>query len=346
MLKARCPLQRSHATPEKETNLDLLPGLGAGFTEHLMNLKQLKYFLAIAEHGTFLKASEKVFVAQSALSHQIALLEQELGTSLFHRSRRGVTMTEAGEVLMAHAKSILRQVDDARESLASLTDTPAGKVTFGIPHSISNALALPLLQMIRRDLPRIHLELTEELTGNLSRQLHAGQIHMAVLFEDGTLDEFVTRPLLSERLSLITHPDMSPTTKTITLHEALGLPLILPAQPHGVRPIIERAAADAGYAEPNVVADISSISILRTSLLAGMGCTLLPVMPMQNEIDQGLLRATALRAPAISRTVTLCRSAHIPMSAAASSVWNACIELVQTLSSQGQWRDSKLIALP
>jgi len=305
-----------------------------------VNLKQLKYFLAIAEHGTFLKASEKVFIAQSALSHQIALLEDELGTSLFHRSRRGVTLTEAGEVLMAHARSILRQVDDARESLASLTDSPAGKVTFGIPHSVSNALALPLLQTTRKDLPRVNLELTEELTGNLSRQLHAGQIHMAVLFDDGTLDDFVCEPLLVERLSLITPVAMTPAGDAISLHEALGMPLILPAQPHGVRPLIEQAAVMAGFAEPNVIADISSISILRTSLLAGMGCTLLPVMPLINEIQQQQLQATPVHSPELTRTVTLCRSAHIPMSAAASSVWNTCVTLAQTLSESGVWRDA------
>lgn len=305
-----------------------------------MNLKQLKYFLAIAEHGTFLKASEKVFIAQSALSHQIALLEEELSTPLFHRSRRGVTLTEAGEVLLAHARSILRQVDDAKESLASLNDSPAGKVTFGIPHSVSNALALPLLQTIRKDLPRVHLELTEELTGNLSRQLHAGQIHMAVLFDDGTLNDFVCEPLLIERLSLITPSVMTPATDSVSLHEALGMSLILPAHPHGVRPLIERAAEMSGFAEPNVVADISSISILRTSLLAGMGCTLLPVMPLINEIQQQQLRATPVHGPELTRTVTLCRSAHIPMSAAASSVWNACVALAQKLSDSGVWRDT------
>jgi LysR family nitrogen assimilation transcriptional regulator len=309
-----------------------------------MNLKQLKYFLAIAEHGTFLKASEKVYIAQSALSHQIALLEEELGTSLFHRSRRGVTLTEAGEVLMAHAKSILRQVDDARESLASLTDSPAGKVTFGIPHSVSNALALPLLQAVRRDLPRVHLELTEELTGNLSRQLHSGQIHMAVLFDEANLEDFTTESLVSERLSLIAPPDLAPASPRMTLHEALGMPLILPAQPHGVRPIIENAAAQAGYAEPNVVADISSISILRTSLLAGMGCTLLPVMPLQNEIDLGMLKVIEVDTPTLTRSVMLCRSSQIPMSAAASSVWRVCIDLAQSLSRQGLWRDSSVVS--
>lgn len=311
-----------------------------------MTLKQLTYFLAIANEGSFLKAAQTVFVAQSALSHQMSLLEEELGSSLFHRTKRGVSLTQAGELLQAHARSILRQVDDAKSSIASLSDTPAGRVIVGIPHSVSNALALPLYQRIQAEMPRIELELTEELTGNLVRQLHAGQLHMAVLFDDGTLDELEVTPLISERLSVIAptkHAAIAANRRSLSLQEALGLPLILPAKPHGVRPIIEQAAHVAGLGLPNVVADISSISILRTSLLAGMGCTLLPVMPLVSDIDQGNLRAVKLHQPVIERTVCLCRSAHNPSSVAAKQVWQATVSLIQELCMQKRWRDTTLV---
>ncbi|MCB1953497.1 MAG: LysR family transcriptional regulator, partial [Rhodocyclaceae bacterium] len=147
-----------------------------------MELRQLRYFSAIAKHGSFSKAAEQVFVAQSALSHQLAQLESELGARLFHRSRRGVVLTEAGRVFLAHATAILRQVEDARASVMNVAGEPSGKVVFGVPHSASNALALPLLQAVREQLPKVELELTEELTGNLVPQLRSGQINLAVLF--------------------------------------------------------------------------------------------------------------------------------------------------------------------
>jgi LysR family transcriptional regulator, nitrogen assimilation regulatory protein len=249
----------------------------------LMELRQLRYFIAIADSGAFSKAAERVFVAQSALSHQIAQLEDELGASLFHRSRRGVELTDAGNRFLPHAVSILRQADDAVASVRSGTDTPTGKVVFGIPHSASNALALPLLRAVREQLPQVQLELTEELTGNLSKQLRTGQINLAVLFDDGHLGEFACTPLLRERICLIEPAQTASGAKArktrITLKQALAKPLTLPASPHGVRPIIEAAAAQAGLPAPVVEADISSISILRTTLLAGLGRTLLPVMP-------------------------------------------------------------------
>ena len=311
-----------------------------------MELRQLRYFLAIAEHGTFSKAAGKVYVAQSALSHQLAQLEDELGAQLFVRSRRGVELTEAGTVFHTSATSILRQVEDAASSVAGLTDSPAGKVVFGIPHSASHALALPLLKAVRQELPNVQLELTEELTGNLTRQLLAGSLHMAILFDDGTLDDFIAEPLVSEKMSLIYRPESTGDASrkaSISFRDALAKPLILPAQPHGVRPLIEQQAAQAGLLAPNVVADISSISILRTSLLAGLGCTILPVMPLKAELDSGALVALPIRAPQVLRVVALCRSRHIPLSTAAASVGALTAMVVRALCQQGLWVDGRYI---
>jgi LysR family nitrogen assimilation transcriptional regulator len=310
-----------------------------------MELRQLRYFLAIAEHGTFSKAASKVFVAQSALSHQLAQLEDELGARLFERSRRGVELTEAGVVFHTYATSILRQVEDAASSVAGLTDSPAGKVVFGIPHSASHALALPLLKAVREELPKVQLELTEELTGNLTRQLLAGSLHMAILFDDGTLEDFIAEPLVSEKMSLIYRPEAADKNAkaSISFRDALAKPLILPAQPHGVRPLIEQQAAQAGLLAPNVVADISSISILRTSLLAGLGFTILPVMPLKAELDSGALVALSIRAPRVQRVVALCRSRQIPLSTAAASVGALTAKVVRALCQQGLWVDGRYV---
>ena len=308
-----------------------------------MELRQLRYFSAIAKHGSFSKAAEQVFVAQSALSHQLAQLESELGARLFHRSRRGVELTEAGRVFLAHATAILRQVEDARASVMNVAGEPSGKVVFGVPHSASNALALPLLQAVREQLPKVELELTEELTGNLVPQLRSGQINLAVLFDDGTLDEFECTVLLDEHLSLISSATAADRPQAaVSLRQALALPLILPAHPHGVRPIIETAAREHGLPVPNVVADISSISILRTTLLAGMGHTLLPVMPLQHDLASGALCAVPV-APALTRRLVLCASKHIPLSAAATAVVQLVQGLTQTLCSSGAWQGAALI---
>ena len=310
-----------------------------------MELRQLRYFTCIARCGSFTKAAAEVFIAQSALSQQLALLEEELGATLFHRSRRGVELTEAGRTFHAHAVAILRQVEDAKTSVHASETDPAGKVVFGIPHSASNALALPLLMAVRRELPHVELELTEELTGNLVSQMRAGQINLAVLFDDGSLDEFNTIPLIEEELVLIGLPELHRLhhqVQPMNLDSALRLPIILPAPPHGVRPIIERAAREHGLPAPNVVADISSISILRTTLLAGLGFTLLPPMPLMQDVLSGTLEIASLadsplESP-LTRRLMLCSSRHIPLSAAAQAVSRLTHRLTADLAQSGQWK--------
>ena len=309
-----------------------------------MELRQLRYFAAIAKHGTFSKAAEQVFVAQSALSHQLAQLEAELGTRLLHRSRRGVELTESGRVFLAHATAILRQVDDARASVQNIAGEPSGKVVFGVPHSASNALALPLLQAVSQHLPKVELELTEELTGNLVQQLRSGQINLALLFDDGTLDEFACEYLLDEDMALISPVSAADRPQAaVTLQQALRLPLILPANPHGVRPIIEAVARAHGLPRPNVMAEISSVSILRTTLLAGLGHTLLPVMPLQHELAAGTLCAVPVEDPTLTRRLALCVSKHIPLSAAATAVARLAADLTKNLCTTNAWQGAALI---
>ena len=310
-----------------------------------MELRQLRYFVAITEHGTFSKAAAKVHIAQSALSHQLAQLEEELGAALFLRSRRGVTLTEAGVIFHVHALSILRQVADAQASVASMLKAPSGRVIFGLPHSVSHALALPIIAAVRLELPFVNLELTEELTGNLTQQLQAGALHLSILFDDGHLDEFLFEALVSERMSLIFQPPAQTgrVRASVTFKDALKQPLILPAQPHGVRPIIEEAAFNAGLNPPNVMADISSISILRNSLLAGLGQTILPVMPLKAEIESRLLMSLPIRSPALSRTVALCHARHIPLSTAAQAVSVVARRVMKELCQKKIWTDATFI---
>ena len=311
-----------------------------------MELRQLRYFLAIAEHGSFSKAASTLYIAQSALSHQVAQLEGELGQPLFMRLPRGVELTAAGQAFHPHALSIMRQVADARLSVSQAENETVGKVVFGIPHSVSQALALPLLKAIRTTLPRVELELTEELTGNLIPQLRTGVVQLAILLDDGQLDEFHCQPLLEESLMLIS-PANAPDAPhgPISLRDALRMPLILPASPHGVRPIVEAAAKQAGLAAPHVVADISSISILRTSLLAGLGHTLLPPMPMLHELERGELRAVHISPETLSRRVMLCSSRYIPASTAAVAVARLLHDLVAQLCNDGTWKEGRLIRL-
>ncbi|MES2264802.1 MAG: LysR substrate-binding domain-containing protein [Pseudomonadota bacterium] len=303
-----------------------------------MELRQLRYFVAIVDHGSLSRAATVLHVAQPALTQQLRQLEEELGAQLLHRSAQGVLSTDAGTVFYEHAQAILKQVADAKSAVTQSATRPSGAVTLGLPHSISGALALPLLTAVRARYPEITLQLTEELTGNLAEQLKSGRVNLAILFDDGQLSPFTCMPLVEEELRFICRADSAWASgrERVSLADALALPLILPGPRHGVRPRIEAVARGAGLATANVI-EINSIAILKSAILADMGATILPVAPVLAEIERGAMRALTIHSPAIARTVVLCGSKNIPLTNAAAAVASLVHSVAAELCASGYW---------
>lgn len=309
-----------------------------------MELRQLRYFVAIVDHGSLSRAARVLHVAQPALTQQVQQLEEELGAQLLHRSAQGALATDAGKVFYEHAQAILKQVGDARSAVAQSADRPAGAVTLGIPQSVSGALALPLLTAVRRQYPEISLQLTEELSGTLIEQLKSGRINLAVLFDDGQLGAFATTLLVEEDLMYIAKQDSryAPKGKSITLARAASAPLILPSLQHGVRPRIEKVASEAGLVLQQV-SDINSVAILKSALLADLGATILSVAPVLSEVERGELRAWPITGAPISRTVALCSSRNIPLTNAAAAVRRVVLSVTAELCRSGRWLGARAL---
>jgi LysR family nitrogen assimilation transcriptional regulator len=303
-----------------------------------MELRQLRYFVAIVDHGSLSRAARVLHIVQPALTQQIQLLEEELGAQLLHRSSQGMLATDAGKLFYEHAQAILKQVGDAKSALAQSTLRPAGTVALGIPQSVSGALALPLLMAARERYPEIVLQLTEELSGNLIEQLKSGRINLAVLFDDGQLSSFIVKPIVEEQMMYITcaNSRFSQAATLIDLTTAINAPLILPGFQHGVRPRIENLVRNAGLVI-NEVIDINSIAILKSALLADMGATILPVAPFMSELERGEMIAIPINADDISRTVVLCGSKNIPLTNAAGAVERLVLDVAQQLCDSGKW---------
>ena len=308
-----------------------------------MELRQLRYFVAIVDHGSLSRAALVLHVAQPALTQQLRQLEEELGAQLLHRSAQGVTATDAGRLFYQHALAILKQVADARAAVAQSTERPSGGVTLGLPHSISGALALPLLTAARARYPEITLQLTEEISGNLIEQLKSGRLNLAVLFDDGQPGQFAATPLVEEDLMFICRSGsaLAPAGPSISLREALASKLILPTQQQGVRPQIEQVARASGLSLEDII-EINSIAILRSALLADIGATLLPLAPLLPDVQAGTLSAWPVHSPDIARKVTLCASKNIPLTNAAGAIGRLVREVTEELCAAGAWPGARL----
>jgi len=311
-----------------------------------MELRQLRYFVAIVDHGSLSRAARVLHIAQPALTQQVRQLEEELEAQLLHRSAQGVIATDAGKTFYEHAQAILKQVTDAKSAVAQSNDKPSGTVALGIPQSVSGALALPLLTAIRATYPEITLLLTEELTGNLIVQLKSGRINLAVLFDDGQLSPFASTPMVEEEMMYITRADSQygvGKKKTVTLAQAIKAPLILPGLQHGVRPRIENIVRSHGMSLDNVI-EINSVAILKSAILADIGATILPVAPLLSEIERGDMVALPISGERMARTLALCASKNIPLTNAAAAVERLVLDVTDDLCRKGKWLHAEGLA--
>ena len=147
-----------------------------------MDIKQLKTFICVAETGSLSAASDRLRLAQPALSRQIKLLEHGSGAQLFHRSVKGMTLTESGEKLLSRVSGIIRQLEQAVDEVRSSAESITGNVAIGLMPSINSVLAVRLIEKVKNELPHVTLRIVEGYSGNLIEWLHRGDLDISFLY--------------------------------------------------------------------------------------------------------------------------------------------------------------------
>jgi len=156
-----------------------------------MDLKQLEYFVRVAEVGSFTRAANALNIAQPALSRQIRLLEVELHQNLLTRNGRGASPTEAGKLLLEHGRGILHQISRAKEELGRVRGALAGRVAIGMPPSVSKIVAVPLIREFRKTMPDATLSIMEGLSVAMHEALLTGRLDIALLYNATPAPGFV-----------------------------------------------------------------------------------------------------------------------------------------------------------
>jgi DNA-binding transcriptional LysR family regulator len=146
-----------------------------------MDLRQLRYFVAVAERGGFAAAASTLNVAQSALSRHIKLLEHELGGALLERGARGVAATESGKVLLARGRWLLEALDDIKTEVRTENREPSGTVRLGAPSTLADTFYAPLARLFAGRFPRVRLELSDGLTEEMCDRLLKGELDLAMV---------------------------------------------------------------------------------------------------------------------------------------------------------------------
>lgn len=245
-----------------------------------MDLKQLESFVRVAELGSFTRAAIALGVQQPLLSRHVRQLEVELRQNLLDRNGRGVTLTEAGRVLLEHARGILHQVEVAREDLGAVRGALGGRVSIGLPPSLSRLITVPLSLAFQQKLPGAQLTLTEGFSLQMYEALRSGRLDMAVLYNPVMSPELESASLHDESLMLIGSPKADRThglrsKSELPLQQVAALPLILPSQPNAFRLLIESEMMKI-QAKPQVVLEVDGLNAILELVRVGMGFAVLP----------------------------------------------------------------------
>jgi LysR family nitrogen assimilation transcriptional regulator len=293
-----------------------------------MDLKQLEYFVRVAEMGSFTRAATALDVAQPALSRQVRLLEVELRQNLLVRNGRGATPTEAGKLLLDHGRGILHQVERAREDLGRMRGGLSGRVAIGLPSSVARVLTVPLTRAFREALPEAQLSISEGLSSAMQEGLVNGRLDIVVLYNAQPSREIDVSPLLHEDLLLVRarppglHED--PPPGPIELAEVARLPLVIPTRPNAIRMYVEAEMAEIGC-RPIVALEIDGVSAILDLVADGAGCAVLSRNALLNSPRPSAYTAQVIGTPPLRIALSLVTSLQRP----ATPVQKAALELIR-----------------
>ncbi len=298
-----------------------------------MDLKQLEYFVRVAEMGSFTHAAAALGMAQSALSRQVRLLEVELRQNLLVRNGRGVTPTEAGRVLIDHGRGILHQMARAREDMERLRGGVSGAVAIGLPSSVARVMAVPLMRTFRKEMPEARLSVSEGLSSELLRGLVSGRLDIVVLYNGQPVRDVDLSHLIDEDLLLVRArpPGLAedPPPGPIPLAEVARLPLVIPSRPNAIRMHVETEMALIGC-RPEIALEIDGVAAILDMVADGAGYAVLPRNALRNSPVPSAYSAQVIGTPPLRVALSLATSLQRP----ATQVQKATLDLVRLAVSK------------
>ncbi len=307
-----------------------------------MDIRQLRYFVTIAELGGFSEAARYLHIAQPALSRHVRALEEELGVTLLKRTAKGVCLNEDGQVLLRHASGILHQFDLLPSLVGQARERVAGPVVVGLPTSVSAVLAQPLVREVRRRFPDVRLHLIDSLSGYLEAWITEGKLDLCLLYNADRDRGLDVEDLLIEDLHIIGAAGGFPSgSGDIEFTDLPAYPLAMPGVTHSLRVLLETMALSNGI-PLDIVVEVDSLPVMLALVEDERLFTLLPRGVIVQMMQAGRLDARRVVSPTISRKVSLVKSTVRPKTNATIEVRNLIVSLATELIEVGIWAGKNL----
>jgi DNA-binding transcriptional LysR family regulator len=278
-----------------------------------MELRQLAYFVAVAEERNFTRAAKRIPIAQPAISQQIHRLEAELGEHLFLRDRRQTRLTPAGQALLPHARATLQAATGGREAVAALSGLLTGRLAVGLVHPLPDRRFIRLLGTFQRTHPLIELTLIEDQTEALLAALAAGELHAALIGQgryDRPPPDLESLLVAREPVVVAVHPAHPLARRgSIPLRALRQEPMVTLTRASKLRSTLETACQAAGFV-PRIVAETSDLDVVVELAAEQVGVAVLPASALEGVPEMVQLDLTH---PKLDRRIMLVwRSATSP----------------------------------
>ena len=256
-----------------------------------METRALRYFQTVAECGSYSRGAELLRISQPAVSRQIGKLEDEIGARLFRRHAHGVGLTEAGQVLLRHCHSVLRELDQARMEIRNGMQGPSGSIAFAVPPAAAHFLVPALVQRFGARYPNVFLKLLGGFSGHIHEWLVREQVDIACLHDPLPQKGFEITPLVKEEVFLVGRPDVVPHGREhVRIADLAAVRLIVPSRPNASRRLLDNWVARTGISL-NIRAEVDDHLMIRALIQAGVGCSLLTQGAFGSERARGEVAA-------------------------------------------------------
>lgn len=302
-------------------------------TRHI-DLKKLRYFTTVAELGSFTKAARQLHIAQPALSRQVRMLEENLGLQLLSRSTRGVVLTDAGQILLNHARTLAASLAHVVEDMHARAGSPKGQVIVGLPPTTTAILTTPLVRRLSRDYPGVTLRILDGLSFVLADWLEIGTVDLAILGYPIHSRILALEPIAVEDIVVVEKATAGAAPPIYSVPTLSAKPLIV----SDYFAMIVRQALNLPTLQLNILLHVEAVEALRELVLDGFGAAISPVSVFRRELESGEVRGRAITARGVRRTLTLARPTLRQRTIAADAVANIIREEVASLEQAGHFK--------
>lgn len=308
-----------------------------------MELRQLKYFIAVAETKSLSNAVKRLFIAQPALSQSIKTLEDELETKLFVRSRKGMALTTAGQGFLENAKLILREVDRSKEGIRDAAENPSGLVSIAIAPSASSVLSVPLYREVKNKYPNIILNIEEHTALDVSQCFDTGAFDLLVYFRTENVENIEIEPIIQEELYLACqYSKKHPLPLEINFSDLSMYPLMFPQ----VSTNVDKKVSEIAYrnkVDVRVQKDTVAIRLLIKLVKEGLANSVVPWTMIYDSVKANEVMAAKIVNPPVTRTLNLISPTNRHQTHATQVAMQLIRETATRQNEEGEWRGNLLL---